>query len=55
VSWVDRIWTTFPLVTTLSVMGWASTRGEVACIPRLMLVLALQVGDGDDNGQVGAG
>jgi len=47
VSWIDRIWTTFPLVTTALIVGWTWIHGEAfnyaASLPRLILLFILQV------------
>lgn len=47
VSWVDRIWTTWPVLCSASVLAWAVVNdggvAYAACVPRLVVVLALQV------------
>lgn len=43
VGWVDRIYTTLPLVVSASILAWAHFEGYAASVPRLALVLAIQV------------
>lgn len=47
VSWVDRIWTSWPVLCSGSVLAWVVVNegGNAygACIPRLVVVLCLQV------------
>lgn len=47
VSWVDRAWTTFPVVCNATVILWVlsnPTAGVyIASLPRMLLVLLLQV------------
>lgn len=42
VGWVDRIYTTLPLIVSASILLWAHTHGFAASVPRLAVILFVQ-------------